>query len=757
MSDIERRLLARLTTPEDIGLAYDTGTRSVQFEEPLASAIFSFSLNYWQNSQMKSAPTAWVLTQEFPGYVPLTGVEEETEYLAESLKTQYLANQVQDLLRGGAKISVSNPAEALKMLRDGSHTLSEAVSTRRLRTNMADTIEARRERYGQREDAPQGLGVPYGLDQLDIHTGGLMPGELAVVGAFAKTGKAQPLSARIVTPTGWMPMGDLAVGDFILGSDGLPQKITGVFDQGLKEIWEVCTGSGVVIEACADHLWMVNDRCVQGDKRVLTTEEISGQVRLPHRQNRPRFTIPMPSPAGYVCQEDLPIDPYLLGLLLGDGGMTGSELRFTSPEPELHQELERRLPPQMRIRQVGQVDRCQSVAIVRDGGSSNFIIDTLRCLGLWGSKSVEKFIPDLYKFASVNDRVLLIQGLMDTDGTCGKKGYIEFFSSSPRLTEDFREVVQSLGGTATLHLREAPKYQGGVGKPAYRVGVRLPCQWSPFLYSSHKINRIRASRREPITNISEVRRTGRFVEMRCISVSNSDRLYRTEGHVLTHNTMFGLHNAAQIVKQGYRPLIFTLEMSLKECEDRLDCMYSGVSYDRLIHGRLSPSEVLQLHKGQEELKEVGGIQIERPEEGDRTVMALISRARQYGADWVFIDQLSHMEPGVKVQTLKEHHGTLVKQLKNEISRSGQEIPCLLAAQLRRGDEVITMESFANASEIEREVDMALGLHRNQNMRDNSLMSLEILGSRRSDNGVWELFWELQHKTEIRILREARTP
>jgi replicative DNA helicase len=410
VSDIERRLLARLTTPEDISLAYDSGTRSVQFEEPLASAVFSFILNYWQNSQMKSAPTDWVLKQEFPGYQPLEGATEETEYLAESLKAKYLANQVQDLLRGTAKISVSDPGEALKMLRDGSHTLSEAVSTRRLRTNMAETIEVRRERYGQREEAPQGLGVPYGLDLLDIHTGGLMPGEVAVVGAFAKTGK----------------------------------------------------------------------------------------------------------------------------------------------------------------------------------------------------------------------------------------------------------------------------------------------------------------------------------------------------------TMFGLHTAAQIVKQGYRPLVYTLEMSLKECEDRLDCMYSGVSYDRLIHGRLSPSEIIQLHKGQEELKEVGGIQIERPEEGDRTVMALMSRARQYGADWVFIDQLSHMEPGVKTQTLKEHHGTLVKQLKNEVSRSGQEIPCLLAAQLRRGDEVITMESFANASEIEREVDMALGLHRNNDMRENGMMNLEILGSRRSDSGSWELLWELKNKTEIRILRAARS-
>ena len=358
---------------------------------------------------MKAAPTAWVLSQEFPGYTPLEGVEEETEYLAERLRDRFLANQVQDLLRTAATQSVANPHDALKMLRDGSHSVSEAVSARRLRTNMAETIEARRERYGQREQYPQGLGVPYGLDLLDIHTGGLMKGELAVIGGYAKMGKS----------------------------------------------------------------------------------------------------------------------------------------------------------------------------------------------------------------------------------------------------------------------------------------------------------------------------------------------------------MLGLFVAAQIAKQGYKPLVYTLEMSLKECEDRLDCMFSGVSYDRLIHGRLNPTEIVQLHQGQEHLKELGGIQIERPETGDRTVTSLVSRARQYGADWIFIDQLSHMEAGKKTQTLKEHHGSVIQQLNNEISRSGQEIPCLLAAQLRRGDDEISMESFANASEIEREVDIALGIHRNQNMRDNGMMQLEILGSRRSDVGKWNMIWNLTTKTEIRILEAAR--
>lgn len=754
-SELETKLLAKLRTPEAVGECWDVGVRPDLFEEPLYQAVFNCIVEYWRKSQMTAVPTEWVLSQEYPGFTQAPEGEETTAYLADLLRRRYVTNQLQEMVRSAAADSVRDPIGALKGLHAAAYAASEVVTPRITRVNLGETIEDFKADYERAENYPQGTGVPYGLDLLDLHTGGLLPGELAVVGARAKTGKAQPLTARVATPTGWTTMGALAVGDFVLGSDGLPQKVTGVFDQGLKEVWEVHTGGGVVIEACAEHLWVVGDKAARGRERVITTEEISRSVRLPHRQNRPRFTIPMPSPAEYEPQSDSPLDPYLMGLLLGDGGMTGTEVRFTNPELELHQELERRLPPQTHVRQVKQENRCRSVAIVRSGGSSNVVIDSLRDLGLWGCRSVEKFIPDSYKFASVSDRVLLVQGLMDTDGTCGKGGYIEFFSSSLRLAQDFREVVQSLGGTATLFSRPAPKYQHGEGNPAYRVGVRLPGQWPPFLHSTHKRDRLRLVRREPSTNISEVRRTGRFVEMRCISVSNSDRLYRTEGHTLTHNTMFLLHAAAHALRQGYRPMVFTLEMSIKEINTRLAALFSGVSYDRLSHRRLRDTEKDKLWAALEEYQKLGGISVEAPEEGDRTVASLLARARQYGADYLIIDQLSEMEAVGRTQTLKEHHAQVVKALKREIGRVGMEIPCLLAAQLRRNDEEITLESFSNATEIEAAADILLGLWRNQDMRNNAAMALKILGSRRSDIADFVLNWELGAATEISVESEVR--
>jgi replicative DNA helicase len=223
----------------------------------------------------------------------------------------------------------------------------------------------------------------------------------------------------------------------------------------------------------------------------------------------------------------------------------------------------------------------------------------------------------------------------------------------------------------------------------------------------------------------------------------------------TGKTMLGLHAMAAAVRQGHRPLVFTLEMSLKEIRTRLAALFSGVSYDRLSHRHLSEEEKQKLWEAREELRELGGIQIECPEEGDRTVESLLGRARQYGTDYLFIDQLSEMEAGVTVRSLKEHHVAIMEALTTEISRPGKEIPTILAAQLRRNDEVITLESFSNATEVEAYADILFGLWRSRDMRNQSMMAFDILGSRRSDVANYLLNWELSSRTDIRILEERR--
>lgn len=209
-------------------------------------------------------------------------------------------------------------------------------------------------------------------------------------------------------------------------------------------------------------------------------------------------------------------------------------------------------------------------------------------------------------------------------------------------------------------------------------------------------------------------------------------------------------------RKGYNPILFSLEMTNEEIADRVDAAASGLSYDRLSHSKLNPDELAHLHRCQEEFADLGPVRVESPEEGERTVQALANRARHAGSDYLIIDQLSFMEPGKKVQSLKEHHSTIMKQLKTEIGRgSAGRLPCLLAVQANREstrrEGGMGLDSFANATEIEATCDLALGLWRNEEMERNSTMLMEILGARRGKKRKFLLYWELVKTTSMSVI------
>ncbi len=223
----------------------------------------------------------------------------------------------------------------------------------------------------------------------------------------------------------------------------------------------------------------------------------------------------------------------------------------------------------------------------------------------------------------------------------------------------------------------------------------------------------------------------------------------------TGKSMFLVNAAVAARRQGHTPIIFTLEMSRREIEDRIDAFFSGVSYNRLSHSELTMDEVKVWREAQDELASLGPIFVERPERGERTVPLMVNRARQAGADYIIIDQLSFMDGdkdyrGDRATTAK--HSDIVFALKDEIARDSRgSIPCLLAVQFNREAYTeVSLKSFANTSAIEQTVDLALGLSRTSDMRANHLMRLDILGARRSDIVSYLLRWELIHSTRITV-------
>jgi replicative DNA helicase len=217
-------------------------------------------------------------------------------------------------------------------------------------------------------------------------------------------------------------------------------------------------------------------------------------------------------------------------------------------------------------------------------------------------------------------------------------------------------------------------------------------------------------------------------------------------------------------KAGLVPIMFTLEQRIPEMEDRIDALYSGVSYGHLEGGTLTFEDSRILRAAQDDMEERGPAYVERPSRGDRTVKNMVSRARQVGANYLLIDQLSFIDAdrdytGDRALTAK--HGDLIFELKDEISReSAGALPCMIAVQLNRETQRDRnnggrggLANFANSSMIEQTVDFALGLWRNDEMRANNSMGLDIMGCRRGERKNWLLRWELSERAAIEVREE----
>jgi hypothetical protein len=131
-------------------------------------------------------------------------------------------------------------------------------------------------------------------------------------------GKEAPVSEPVLTPEGWRCMGDLRVGDLVIGSDGDPTAVTGVFPQGTKPVWRLNFSDGSYARCGREHLWAVRtkgQKCVGKGYQVLTTEDVASSVAR-------QWQIPVVAPVQHP-ERDLPIEPYQLGVMLGDGSLSG--------------------------------------------------------------------------------------------------------------------------------------------------------------------------------------------------------------------------------------------------------------------------------------------------------------------------------------------------------------------------------------------------------------------------------------------------
>ncbi|NEA55444.1 phosphate starvation-inducible protein PhoH [Streptomyces sp. SID13666] len=364
-------------------------------------------------------------------------------------------------------------------------------------------------------------------------------------------GRAQPVFTKVLTPSGFRPIGELAVGDLVVGSNGEPTPVLGVYPQGKKQIYRLTAQDGAWTLCCGDHLWTVrtaSDRRRDKPWRVLETKEMIGNLRAAHAR---RYELPLLSQPVCFPERAVPMNPYALGLLLGDGCLTGSTTpSFATNDPELVSALEAALPG-TDVRWKDRVN--YTLSRVRAPGDvvtlENPVTGALRVLDLLGNRSGSKFVPDDYLHNSADVRLALLQGLLDSDGgpvaQAGRTCRIQYTTTSILLRDDVIALVQSLGGVAYTRRRAAEGRTPGKAngrdvlhrRDAHIVDIRLPEGIDPFRLT-RKLEKYRAAGGggRPMRFIDSIEPAG-YEEAVCIQVAAADSLYVTENYLLTHNTL----------------------------------------------------------------------------------------------------------------------------------------------------------------------------------------------------------------------------
>jgi hypothetical protein len=359
-------------------------------------------------------------------------------------------------------------------------------------------------------------------------------------------GKAQPLDSKILTPNGWTTMGEIKINDEVIGSNGLTTKVTGVFPQGNKEIYQVTFTDGSKVECCDEHLWSVQTKNHKKRNNGFTTKplkELYYDLTYGTKDNV-KWYVPMVKPIEYNTQK-IDLNPYLLGCLLGDGGFSGHNVKFSTNDIEIIKELEfGRLPLNHKLKKINECDYH-----LVGNKQKNEVIRGLKKLNLMGLTSDLKFIPNEYKYNAGLVRILILQGLLDTDGYISKEGTIQYYSVSKKLSDDVKELVQSLGGVARetrkIGTYKLPDGTVKICKECFILTINLPENITPFRLK-RKINRLNKNKKYlPSRGIKSIKYFGEM-EAQCISVDADDSLYVTDDYVLTHNTYQSIVAALEV-------------------------------------------------------------------------------------------------------------------------------------------------------------------------------------------------------------------
>jgi replicative DNA helicase len=551
-------------------------------------------------------------------------------------------------------------------------------------------------------------GVPTGFTELDEVTNGLHPGQMIIVAARPGVGKALALDTPLPTPAGWTTMGDVAVGDELLGADGQPTRVVAATDVMLgRPCYQVEFSDGTVIVADAEHQWLTDTRASRRSAQaaatgyhryksqrtfaaVRTTAEIAGTLRCDTQDRRLNHSVVN------ACALDLPdrellVPPYTLGAWLGDG--TTAAAQITTADPEIL----------MRIEADGFGHTAVGTLHAR-----------LRTLGVLGNKH----IPIEYLRGSETQRRALLAGLLDTDGTVTGGGAVQFSVTNHRLACDVAELVVSLG----YRCQTSSKRVRGRQEPS-SVAYTLTFSTDDTVFA---LQRMALAHKERRAAVGTERSGSRFivdvrqvetVPVRCVEVDNPSHMYLASNAMIpTHNSTLGLDFMRSCsIKHRMASVIFSLEMSKSEIVMRLLSAEAKIKLADMRSGRMNDDDWTRLARRMSEISEAPLYIDDSP---NLTMMEIRAKARRLKqkADLklVVVDYLQLMTSGKKVESRQIEVSEFSRHLK--LLAKEIEVPVVAISQLNRGPEQRTdkkpmLSDLRESGSLEQDADMVILLNR----------------------------------------------
>ncbi len=402
----------------------------------------------------------------------------------------------------------------------------------------------------------------------------------------------QPYYEKVLTVDGWKTMGEITTDDYVYGSNGKPIKVLETFEKDEKDIYRISLKDKRFVDCCIDHYW--NVKIGNLGYTNVNTKFILDNF------NKTNFYLPQVNPIEFNNNINLKLNPYLLGVFIGDGCLTGSHIRFCNIDEDIINKCiniahsynltvsksnitynlvapktnTRRGAKLIRLTNVETneifegfladikektslgdgtiIKRCNENTI-HDGikfeyldiksKSNNIVREYLIELGLLGKAAFDKFIPSEYKTTTIENRVELLRGLLDIDGTIKKNGEIVYMTTSKQLSEDVKELVLSLGGSARIYeIKQKDNNQVLKGhrvigrRNSFNVYIKFKNNYFNPFFCKRKADRfcVKSYESQKIVNVEKLNETSK---MKCILVDSDDHLYVTKDYILTHNTM----------------------------------------------------------------------------------------------------------------------------------------------------------------------------------------------------------------------------